>query len=78
MRKESFSKCEIIYTKVITDGLGSKIQFKIGYLALADVAQWIERQPVNQRVTSLIPSLGHMPGLQARSPVGSTQEAVTH
>ena len=24
----------------------------------------------NQRVTSSIPSLGHMPGLQARSPVG--------
>ena len=30
----------------------------------------VERWPVNQRVTSLIPNLGHMPGLWARSPVG--------
>ena len=36
---------------------------------LAGVAQWLECRPVNQRVTSLIPSLGHMPGLWARSPV---------
>ena len=35
--------------------------------ALAGVAQWIECWPVNQRVASCIPSLGHMPGLQARS-----------
>ena len=41
-------------------------------LALAGVAQWIECWPVNQRVTGSIPSLGHMPELQARSPVGST------
>ena len=27
-------------------------------LALTGVAQWIERQPVNQRVTGLIPSQG--------------------
>ena len=39
-------------------------------LALAGVAQWIECQPVNQRVTGSIPNLGHMPGLQARSTVG--------
>ena len=36
--------------------------------ALAGVAQWIERQPVNQRVTTLIPSqgtcLGCRPGPQ--------------
>ena len=38
--------------------------------ALACVAQWIECQPANQRVASSIPSLGHMPGLQARSLVG--------
>ena len=42
--------------------------------ALAGVAQWIECQPVNQKVTGSIPSLGHMPGLQARSPVGGAQE----
>ena len=38
--------------------------------AVAGVAQWIECGPVNQRVGVLIPSLGHMPGLPARSPVG--------
>ena len=27
---------------------------------------------VNQRVTNLIPSLGQMPGLEARSPVGGS------
>ena len=46
-------------------------------LALAGVAQWIECQPANQRVAGSIPSLGHMPGLQNRSPVGGAQEA-TH
>ena len=46
-------------------------------LALAGVAQWIECQPVNQRDTGWIPSLGHMPGLQARSPVWGTQQATT-
>ena len=40
------------------------------YLALADIAQWIEHGPANQRVAGLTPSLGHMLGLQARSPVG--------
>ena len=30
----------------------------------------IECLPANQRVASLVPSLGYMPGLQARSPVG--------
>ena len=38
----------------------------------------VESQPANQRVTSLIPSLGHMPLLQARSPVGGAQEATRH
>ena len=32
--------------------------------ALADVAQWIERHSVNQKVTGLIPSQGWGPGLQ--------------
>ena len=45
---------------------------------MADLAQWIEWQPANQRVTGLIPSLGNVPGLQARSPVGGTREATTH
>ena len=44
------------------------IHFPLG--ALAGVAQRIERQPSNQRVAGSIPSLGHTPGLQARSPVG--------
>ena len=47
-------------------------------MARAGVAQWIECQPVNQRVASSIPSLGHIPGLQARSPAGDAQEATTH
>ena len=38
--------------------------------ALAGVAQWIECQPANQRAGGSNPSLGHMPGFQARSPVG--------
>ena len=38
--------------------------------ARAGVAQWIEWQPVNQRVTGSIPSLGHMHGFWTRSPVG--------
>ena len=46
--------------------------------ALAGVAQWIEYQPVNQRVAGSIPSLGNMPGLWARSGVGGTREATTH
>ena len=38
---------------------------------LAGVVQWIEYRPENQRVASSIPSLGHVSGLQARSPVGN-------
>ena len=38
--------------------------------SLAGVTQWTECRPVNQRVAGLIPSLGNMPGLRARSPVG--------
>ena len=41
---------------------------KIIIIVMADVAQWIEHQPANQRVASLIPSqgtfLGYGPGLQ--------------
>ena len=32
-------------------------------LALACVAQWIEHEPANQRITSSIPGLGDTPGL---------------
>ena len=46
--------------------------------SLAGVAQWIECLPANQKVTSSIPNLGHMPGLRARSQVGGTQEVSTH
>ena len=46
--------------------------------ALPGMAQWIECQPANQRVASLILSLGYMPGLQARSPGGSARDATIH
>ena len=46
-----------------------KINKNISKAALAGVAQRIECWPENQRVAGSIPS-GHMPGLQARSPVG--------
>ena len=45
---------------------------------LIGVAQWTECWSVNQRVTGSIASLGHVPGLQARSPVGGAREASTH
>ena len=45
---------------------------------MAGVAQWIEWWTANERVAGSIPSLGHMPGLQARSPVGGVWEATTH
>ena len=41
--------------------------------ALAGVAQWIECRPVNQKVAGSIPSLVHIPGLLARSPVGGME-----
>ena len=45
---------------------------------LAGVAQWIECLSANQKVASSIPSLRHMPGLRARSPVWGVWEATTH
>ena len=39
-------------------------------LTLDAVAQWTEHWLANQRVTGLIPSVGHMPRLWAKSPVG--------
>ena len=41
-------------------------------IALAGIAQWIELGPVNQRVPSSIPHLGHMPGLYMRTPMVGT------
>lgn len=32
--------------------------------ALTHVAQWLEHRPLHQRVLSLIPGQGHVPGLQ--------------
>ena len=51
---------------------------KIPSLALTGVAKWIEHRPANQRVAGLIPSLGNVPELQARSPVGGVRESATH
>ena len=48
----------------------NKTFFVVVSFALADMAQGIEYWPANQRVTGSIPSLGHMPGLLSRSPVG--------
>ena len=47
-------------------------------VALTGMAQWIECRPAKQRVISSIPTLGHMPGLQAKSPAGGAREATTH
>ena len=48
------------------------VQTQMG--TLAGVAQWTEHQPAYQRVAGSIPSLGHMPGLWARSLVGGACE----
>ena len=46
-------------------------------LALTGVAQWIERQPVNQRVTGLIPSQGTCVGCRP-GPQYGTRERQPH
>ena len=43
---------------------------------LAGVAQWVERQPANQKITCSLS--GHPPGLRARFPVGGLWEATHH
>ena len=48
------------------------VQIPMLSTALAGVAQCIEHGPVKQKVAGSIPSLGHLLGLQARSPVGGT------
>ena len=49
------------------------LPFKNIPTALASVAQWIERQPVNQRDTGSIASQDILPGLQARFSVRGAQ-----
>ena len=57
--------------------LGDSIYTKCS--ALTGVAQWIERQPVNQKVTGLIPTWsGHTPVLQARCPFGGCEMFLSH
>ena len=46
--------------------------------ALASVAQWIECQAYKPKGRWFDSQSGHMPGLQARSPVGGAQEATAH
>ena len=47
---------------------------------MAGVAQWIECLPASHRVTGSIPSqdTSQSGSIQARSPVGGAQEAMTH
>ena len=50
-------------------------------MALAGVAQGTRCQPANQKGHPLDSQSGHMPGLQARSPLqgwGGAQEATIH
>ena len=54
-----------------------RFDFKKYNLALAAMAQLIEHQPADQRIKGSIPSQGHMPGLQARSPVRGVPGATT-
>ena len=49
----------------------------IRILALAGVAQWIERRPAKLKGRKFSSQSGHMPGLRARSPVGGAGEATT-
>ena len=63
-----------VHMCVVKDDIKCNILF-----ALAGVAQWIECQPTNQRVTGSIPSIQRMPGLRARSPVrGGGHERGNH
>ena len=58
--------------------ISRKWQMKMDFDALASVALWIDRPTVNQRITGSIPSSGHMPRLQTRSPVRGTWEATAY
>ena len=54
-----------------------KAEDKTRKAALAGVAQWIEHRPADQSCHQFNSQSGHMPGLQARSPVGGMLEATT-
>ena len=58
--------------------ISSLIAQKNELTALAGVAHYIECQSANRGVAGSIPSLWHMPGLQARSPFGGVREATIH
>ena len=49
---------KMLYVKLKLHVLKKDHHYKNQFLALAGVAQWIERQTANQRVASLIPSQG--------------------
>ena len=51
-------------------GLGGHTDFNRPPLASAGVAQWVGHHPINQEVTGL----GHLSGLQVRSPAGACME----
>ena len=51
--------------------INKKVDFKIIASALADVAQWTECQPVNQRVVGSIPSQGTCQGCKPRPQSGA-------
>ena len=55
----------------IIDGVFQQKFIKNYVLALAGVAQWIEHQPVDQRVSSLIPSQGTCLGCRPCPPWGA-------
>ena len=66
-------------TKIKEELLERMKQVKIMLSTLVGVAQGFECWPAaNQTVASLIPSLGHMRWLQARSLVGGMWNATMH
>ena len=52
------------------------LTYKLGVIALAGIAQWIECRLTNQSINGSIPSQGTC--LWARSPAGGVLEATTH
>ena len=51
------------------------VLFKTIKVAVIGVAQWVGHRSANQKGGQFDSQSGHMPGLQARSPVGDAQEA---
>ena len=50
----------------------------MGFLSSGWCGSVVEYPPANQRVTSSIPGLGHIPGLLTRFPVAGVLEVTTH